>query len=164
VPWSAIALRPIRDGDLDQVQTMQARSFAALAGGANTAEQIQAHVDEIMAPAYRTELLVNHMMVAEDETRRIVGTAGWCAMPDQLATARIRKVFVDPDHAGTGLGRRLVEAAEADARAHGFRDFAVRANANAAAFYERLGYRAERAGAMATNSGVDLPVMFMGKR
>jgi GNAT superfamily N-acetyltransferase len=158
-----IAFRPIREGDLDGVQAMQARSFAGLGRGANTAEEIQAHVAEIMAPAYRSELLANHLIVAEDDGGRIVGTAGWCAMADRPRTARIRKVFVDPDHAGTGLGRRLVEAAEADALVQGFRDFAVRSNINAVPFYERLGYRAERAGTMATHSGVDLRVVFMAK-
>jgi len=159
----AISFRPIREADLDAVQAMQARSFEALGGGANSAAQIQAHIDEIMAPGYRKELLANHIVVAEDEAGRIVGSAGWCIVPDRSTTARIRKVFVDPDHAGTGLGRLLVEAAEADARMNGFVDFAVRANRNAVAFYERLGYRAERAGTMATHVGVDLPVVFMAK-
>ena len=84
-------------------------------------------------------------------------------MPDRPQTARIRKVFVDPGHAGKGLGRLLVEAAEADALTHGFRDFACRANKNAAPFYERLGYRSETDGVMATSIGVDLPVVFMSK-
>ncbi len=158
-----VTLRPIAAADLDAVRDLQARSFAALGGGANTPDQIQAHVDEIMSPAYRDELLDNHLIVAEDETGRLIGSAGWCTMPDRPQTARIRKVFVDPDHAGKGLGRLLVGAAEADALANGFRDFACRANRNAAPFYERLGYRSEKEGVMATSIGVDLPVVFMSK-
>ena len=158
-----ITFRPIREDDVDGVQAMQARSFAGLGRGANTAEEVQAHVDEIMAPRYRSELLANHLIVAEGEGGRIVGTAGWCTMADRPTTARVRKVFVDLDRAGTGLGRRLIEAAEADALTHGFRDFAVRSNINAVPFYERLGYRTERAGTMETQSGVDLRVVFMAK-
>ena len=158
-----VTLRAIVEDDFDAVRTMQARSFAALGGGANTPEQIKAHVDEIMSPAYRDELHDNHLIVAEDAGGSLVGSAGWCTVPDQPQTARIRKVFVDPEFAGQGMGRLLVEATEADAIAHGFHDFACRANRNAVPFYERLGYRSVFDGVMATSSGVDLPVVFMTK-
>ena len=81
----------------------------------------------------------------------------------RAGTARIRKVFVAPEAAGRGLGRLLVEAVEADASAHGCTDFVVRANANAAALYRRLGYRAIETGTMPGAGGVALPVVFMRK-
>ena len=42
---AGIRFRPITADDLDTVRDKQARSFAALGGGANTPDQIQAHVD-----------------------------------------------------------------------------------------------------------------------
>lgn len=156
-------IRPIAEGDVEAVRDLHARSFAGLAGSHNTAAQIDAHLALIRAPDYAAALLCNNLLLAEGRDRRIVGSAGWCETEGEPGTARIRKVFVAPDAAGTGLGRRLVEAAEADARARGATGFFVRANANAAAFYERLGYRPVETGAMPGPGGVAIPVVFMRK-
>lgn len=158
-----LVLRPIREADLDAVRRLQADSFAALAGDIHSPSQIAAHVALIMAPDYAGELLSNNILVAEAPDGRLVATAGWCRVPDDPAVARLRKVFVTPDRAGRGLGRRMVEAAEAAARAAGFRRFRVRANANAEAFYARLGYRPVERGEMPTAGGVALPTVVMVK-
>ena len=58
--------------------------------------------------------------------------------------ARLTSVAVAAEAAGRGLGRQLVEAAEAEARRHGCRRMRleVRAdNAGARSLYERTGYR-----------------------
>ncbi|MGK9235169.1 GNAT family N-acetyltransferase [Inquilinus limosus] len=158
-----LVLRPIREADLDAVRRLQADSFTALAGDMHSPAQIAAHVAEVMAPGYARELLSNNILVAEAPDGRLVATAGWCRVPDDPSVARLRKVFVAPDRAGRGLGRRMVEAAEAAARAAGFRRFRVRANANAEAFYAKLGYRAVERGEMPTAGGVALPTVIMVK-
>ena len=60
--------------------------------------------------------------------------------------ARIYSVAVDPRWRGRGIGRRLVLAAEADARRRGCTGVALEVredNAGARALYEDLGYRAD---------------------
>lgn len=156
-------VRPIREADLDAVRRLQAESFAALAGDIHSPAQIAAHVDLIMAPDYTGELLSNNLLVAEAPDGVVVATAGWCRVPDDEEVARLRKVFVAPDRAGQGLGRRMVEAAEEAARAAGFTRFRVRANANAEAFYARLGYSPVRQEEMPTAAGVALPTVIMAK-
>jgi GNAT superfamily N-acetyltransferase len=158
-----LTLRPIRAADVDAVRQLQADSFAALATTLHSPAQIAAHVALIMAPAYADDLLSNNLLVAEAPDGRLVASAGWCRVPDHPDAARLRKVFVDPGMAGRGLGRRMVEAAEAAARAAGFQRFRVRANANAEVFYARLGYQAVERGEMPTEDGVALPVVFMVK-
>lgn len=158
-----LVLRPIREADLGAVRQLQADSFSALAGDLHSPAQIAAHVALIMAPDYAAELLSNNILVAEAADGALVATAGWCRVPDDPATARLRKVFVAPDRAGQGLGRRMVEAAEGAAHAAGFRRFRVRANANAEAFYAKLGYRPVRREEMPTAGGVTLPTVIMVK-
>lgn len=158
-----LVLRPIREADLDAVRRLQADSFSALAGAVHSPAQIAAHVALIMAPDYAGELLSNNLLVAEAPDGAVVATSGWCRVPDDDETARLRKVFVAPDRAGQGLGRRMVEAAEDAARAAGFRRFRVRSNANAEAFYARLGYRPIRREDMPTAGGVALPTVIMVK-
>lgn len=157
-----IRFRPYTETDLDAVRALQARSFAELAGHHHTPEQIAAHVALIEDAEYGAELARNNLIVACEASGAIVGSAGWCAQEGEPGTARIRKVFVAPRTAGTGLGRRLVERAEEDAQARGFERFFVRANANAEGFYARLGYAAVERGVMPAG-GADLPVVFMRK-
>jgi len=59
------------------------------------------------------------------------------------AQAEVRGLVVDADHRGRGIGRRLLEAAEAWAVVRGCRAMKVRSNTirtRARTFYERAGY------------------------
>jgi GNAT superfamily N-acetyltransferase len=54
----------------------------------------------------------------------------------------VKLVWVRPDHRGRGLGRRLVEMAEAEARTRGCRSAWLDSYTfQAAGMYEKLGYR-----------------------
>ena len=159
---STIRLRPILADDVGAVCDLHAVSFTALAGPGATRDQVDWHTDMVGSPAYAAELLVNNMQVAVDADGRILASAGWCPI-EEPATARIRKVFVAPEAAGRGLGRRMVEAVEAAARILGHSRFFVRSYGNAAGFYERLGYRAVEPGTMAIGNDVAIPVLFMRK-
>jgi GNAT superfamily N-acetyltransferase len=54
--------------------------------------------------------------------------------------ARIRAMFVDPAQARRGLGRRILEAAEADAAGAGFRIFELMATLPGVPLYRACGY------------------------
>ena len=159
---STIRLRSIQPDDTGAVCDLHAVSFAVLAGPGVTSDQIDWHTAMVRSPTYAVELLNNDVQVAIDVDGRILASAGWCPI-DEPATARIRKVFVTPETAGRGLGRRLVDAVEAAARNRGHKRFLVRSYGNAAGFYERLGYRAVEAGTMAIGRGQTIPVVFMRK-
>ena len=160
---NGLTLRPATSGDVEAVRDLHARSFAGLARTHHSKREIAAHVELIRSAAYGDELLAANLAVAVDENDRILATAGWQAMPDRPGTARIRKVFVDPDLARKGLGTFMVTDAEARARRCGFDRFYVRANINAVPLYRKLGYREIGLGEMAVGDGVALPVVFMEK-
>jgi len=64
--------------------------------------------------------------------------------------ALLRSLAVAAHHRGTGLGRKLVAAAEARARSHGVQELCL-LTTTAERFFERLGYqRAEREAAPAS--------------
>jgi len=158
-----ITLRPLSEADIEQVCGLHARSFATLARAQHDDRQITAHLDYIRAPDYARELLATNLALAWDEAGRLVGTGGWQPVPEREATARIRKIFVDPAVARLGLGKMLVVDAEARARDAGYASFFVRANVNAVPLYRTLGYRELEAGEMTVAGGVALPVVFMEK-
>lgn len=149
-----LELIPLSDAKLEAVRALHARSFEDLAAGEHSPEQIAAHVKLIRKADYADELLACNVMLAMLPDG---------ALADRPATARIRKVFVRPDLARRGLGRRMVLDAEARARAAGCEHLIVRANVNAVPLYRALGYREDEAGTMAVGDGIALPVVFMSK-
>jgi GNAT superfamily N-acetyltransferase len=157
-----LTLRSYRPDDLAAVVELHVRSFAALGRDTHSAEQIAGHTALIRDARYADDLERSHLSlaVARDD---LIATAGWLPMNDEAATARIRKVFVEPTMARRGIASWLVRHAEREAAAAGRRRYFVRANLNAVPLYRRLGYRAIRPGAMETPTGPSLPVLFMRK-
>ncbi len=149
--------------DVVAVRGLHMASVERLSGTHYTAGEIAAYLRSMAADGYADELLANNLTLAETPHDRLAGTAGWCLLEDAPETVRIRKVFVAPDLAGQGLGRLLVREVERQALRGGFRHAFVRANANAVAFYEALGYHPVGHGVMPVAEGVGLAVSYMRK-
>lgn len=92
----------------------------------------------------------SHHLAAFDQEGRILG----CLMltPHAGGEVQMRQVAVKPEQQGTGLGRALVDEAEAKARAQGFTRIMLHARDKAIGFYERLGYHRE--GGLFTEIGI----------
>jgi GNAT superfamily N-acetyltransferase len=77
--------------------------------------------------------------------------------------ARIRAMYTDPSHVRRGVGRMILEACEAAARADGFRRVELAATLAGEPLYRACGYVAtERFNALA-GGGVEVPLLRMGK-
>ena len=91
------------------------------------------------------------VLVAVDDAGRIVGVAGWGASRDDdagSATGEIGMLYVARDHVGTGLGRRLMDAALDGLRATGYERatlWVLEANARGRGFYDHIGWRPDGA-------------------
>jgi len=100
--------------------------------------------DHDFMEACRSELTVTpqqldewRFWVAEDRD----GLVGMIALADADDHAELEDFFVAPEAQGQGVGRALMQAFEADARAMGFERAEVDADPNAEATYARLGFR-----------------------
>lgn len=78
--------------------------------------------------------------------------------------ARIRAFFVDPAFARRGIGRAILEACEAAARAEGFTRLELMATLTGVALYEACGFTAVERGAAQLANGATLPLLRMTKR
>lgn len=82
------------------------------------------------------------LFVARDETGRALGCAALLDLGD--GTAELKRMIVDPDHAGQGVGRHLVTAILQSARERNLRavllEVGIR-NVEARRLYERAGFR-----------------------
>ena len=96
----------------------------------------------------------------------LVGSGGWQAVPlrpQGPSCAAIRAIFVHPDWARRGIGRRLVAHAEAAAAQAGFGTFELEASLSGVPLYARLGYREIERYCLAMPDGATLPVVRMKK-
>ena len=101
-------------------------------------------------------------MVATHRGQPVAG-AGWCPSPDRPETAALRAVFVDPSHAGQGLGRKLVALAEDMAVTAGYAQLLVPAALNSVGFYRSLGYDPGEEAVLELEDGTPLPYLVMWK-
>jgi GNAT superfamily N-acetyltransferase len=95
-----------------------------------------------------------------------VGSGGWMPIEDAgdgARRARIRSVFVHPDWARQGIGRRLVLHCEAEAAGSGFTLFELDASLPGVPLYRRLGYREVARTGLMLPDGTTLPVIRMAK-
>lgn len=158
----SLRFRPYVAGDFDAFVSAQTQSFATLAVGAYTKEELEIVASNRRGPEREAEMLRVDEWVAVAPDGALVGAAGWSWQPDVDETARIRRVWVHPDFAGKGLGRELITRAEARASAAGARRYVVCASMNAIGFYEKLGFRSIRPDPR-SYGGREVPFLFMGK-
>ena len=77
--------------------------------------------------------------------------------------ARVRAMFVRSDWTRRGLGRQILDACEAAARAEGFRRLVLVATLSGVPLYEAYGFRRLRVSDVTTPEGVTLPCVVMEK-
>jgi N-acetylglutamate synthase-like GNAT family acetyltransferase len=159
---SGVRIRPIGAADLDAAAALQERSIMAF--GAPVYGAAKATGWARLGFEFRHVLLgAGGFWVAEREDR-IVGVGGWS--PDGLEPdlAWIRYLFVDPQAARQGIGRRLVEQAESSAQAAARPRLHVWASLNAVGFYRALGYQLKRRARWPVQAGIELDYRLMAKR
>ena len=108
-------------------------------------------------------LVRNGRLIGARLMDELVATAGWITANDSGSTARMMAVFVSPLYAFNGLGRVVLDAAEAQARQAGFKLFTIRAPIGAIGFFAKQGYEVASHGVWALPVDQSIPVGFMRK-
>jgi predicted N-acetyltransferase YhbS len=156
-----VTIRPVTPADLDPVAALQEASIMHFGAPVYGAAKARAWA--------RLGYQFKHVLVEEggyfvaERAGRRIGVGGWS--PDSLDTglAWLRYLFVHPDQARRGVGRRLVEAAERSAIAAGRRRFEVWSSLNAVPFYAALGYRRLRPAKLPATAAIELDYVLMYK-
>jgi N-acetylglutamate synthase-like GNAT family acetyltransferase len=133
-------------------------SIGKLCSGHYTAEQIAAWADPRHPDEYEQAIRSMATFVAE-HSGRIVGLAiaDW-------NQGLILAVYVHPDHAGVGVGRKLVHKLEAEAGSAGVTQLWLHATLNSVSFYERCGFVSLGAATNTLPNGCELRCVRMQKR
>lgn len=162
LPASPVVIRAARDSDVPAIIGLQEASILGLGVATYGAAKARAWA-RFGIEQSRDLLSQGHFFIAERDGRA-AGVSGWSPDVERADTAWIRYVFVRPDLAGRGIGRRLVSSAEASALAAGRNRFRLWSSLNALRFYERLGYRRVRLARWPVEPGVELDYVLMTRR
>lgn len=171
--------RTATTADIPAIAALMDRAIETLQRDYLTPEQIAA---SRLSMGLDTQLIADgSYVVVEDADGRIVGCGGWsrratlyggdagavrrdAAVLDPASdAARIRAMYTDPDFARRGIGRMVLVANEAAARAAGFGRAELMATLAGEPFYLACGYAPiERVASMA-DRGVPVPGVRMGR-
>ena len=157
-----LRLRPVRASDLDAIAAMQETSIMTL--GAPTYGEAKARAWARLGYQFRHDLLGEGGFWVAEQDQRLLGVGGWS--PDSLEAdlAWIRYLFVHPEVARRGIGRRLVEHAERSAYAAERPRLRVWSSLNAVGFYRAVGFLPERRARWPVQRAIELDYVLMAKR
>ena len=157
-----ISIRPAQAQDRDGTRRVGRLAILKLASGSYPPDVIEAWADWSRIPEILAEGDQRHSFVAvKDE--EVVGFSIWMPHREEPKTAHIKAVFVHPDWARMGVGTRLLESAEQDAKASGFERFTVGASLNGLQFYGSVGYRKQGAKTLEIAPGIEMRFELMRK-
>ncbi len=164
-------LRLARLDEADAIDALMKASTRGLFPNYYDADQTEASVQHIAA-VDRSLIADGTYFVAEIDGD-LVACGGW-SRRDKLYTgsgegagdarlldpstepARVRAMFVRQDWTRRGLGRRILEACEAAARAEGFHTLALMATAPGRPLYEAYGFRPTEETVVRMPNGVEI--------
>jgi GNAT superfamily N-acetyltransferase len=164
--------------DLPALKALMTRSIEKLQDGFLTPEQVKAS-HQVMG--LDTQLVKDQTYFMIESDGHLVGCGGWSwratlfggdnsivarePLPLDPATdaAKIRAMYVDPDHARRGIGTMIMDVCENAARAAGFAKAEMMATLAGVPLYRRCGYTDIEAVEATTREGVIVPLIRMGK-
>jgi GNAT superfamily N-acetyltransferase len=175
----ALRTRIATEADIPAISALMDRAIGELQRDYLTPEQVAA---SRLSMGLDTQLIADRTyVVVEDDEGRIVGCGGWsyratlyggdagavardAAVLDPVRDpARIRAMYTDPDFTRRGIGRMVLAANEAAARAAGFTRAELMGTLAGEPLYRACGYEAiERVDSMADRD-VPVPGVRMGK-
>lgn len=127
-----------------------------------------------------TQLIADKTYFVVEDAGQIAGCGGWsrratlfggdhstgrdAALLDPTTdAARVRAMYTHPDHARKGVGRLILDACEAAARAEGFRRVEMAATMGGVPLYRACGYHDIEPFEAVTSTGYRVPLIRMGK-
>ncbi len=176
-------IRLARMDEIPALEQLIARSVRALSAGYYSPRQIElalAHVFGVDSQLIADGTYFVAEAGGQPAACAIAGCGGWSkrrtlyggdqmkAGADDLLdprtdAARIRAFFVDPAWARRGIGKQLIAACEAAARAAGFTRLEMGATLPGVPLYEAVGYHAVEHLAVPLPAGEALPIIRMEK-
>ncbi|MEN9855271.1 MAG: hypothetical protein RLZZ157_397 [Pseudomonadota bacterium] len=172
-----LRLRPATRADLPQLALLMDAAIGQLMHGFLTPAQVEGSRETM---GIDTQLIDDGTYFVVEDESEIVGCGGWSrratlyggnhsgGRDDRLLDpttepARVRAMYTHPGHVRRGIGRMIIDAAEAAARAEGFTKTTLGATLAGVPLYQTCGYtQIDRHEKHAANGAV-IPLLVMVK-
>jgi len=172
----AFILRKATIDDVPQLIRLHRVAIRELGGSAYTADQIDSFL--LHVPTLDDSLIDDRTYFVAEADGVVVGAGGWSyRIPSDMHTidvdhataavepaAVIRAMYTHPDWARRGIGRAILEAAETEAAAAGYRHIELHALLPGVPLYRACGYTPIGRCQAQLSDGVMLPIVHMHKR
>lgn len=172
-----ITIRPATQEDVPAIAALMELAIAELQQGFLTPEQIEA---SRAGMGLDVQLIADETYFCVEEAGELIGCGGWSrratlyggnhsagrdprVLDPATERARIRAMYTHPKHTRKGVGRLILDTAEAAARKEGFRELEMAATMSGKPLYEACGYRVESEW-FDDNGAVPVPLATMWKR
>lgn len=174
----AFAHRVATEADLPALRALMTRAIEELQRDFLTPAQVAAS-HQIMG--LDTQLVKDRTYFMILDREQLVGCGGWSwratlfggddsivarepvALDPARDAAKIRAMYVDPDHARRGIGKAIMALCEDAARAAGFAKAELMATLAGLPLYKACGYAEIEAVEATSREGVTVPIIRMGK-
>jgi len=178
-PEAPVSVRLAEAADIPAIERLIPLSVRVLQAATYTPAQIEAALGTVFGVDRR--LIEDGTYFLAEVGGEVVGCGGWSRRrtlfgsdhgpvrddgwldPAQDA-GRVRAFFVHPAWARRGIGRRIVEACEATARAAGFTRLELAATLAGEPLYRACGFEVVEAAEAPLPNGETLPILRMSKR
>lgn len=174
-----LTLRPATPADLPHLQRVMRASMASLGPGFYSPEQVASAVEYIAVAD--PQIVEDGTYFAVEDGDQIVACGGWSKrkklftgpagqaavdgwLDPKTEPARIRAMFVLPEYARRGIGRMIIDRAEAEAREAGFDTCELMATLPGVPLYEACGYERLEDVVIELPDGMQLACIRMARR
>jgi GNAT superfamily N-acetyltransferase len=172
-----IEIRFATEADAAEIKALMDLSIAELQKGFLTPEQIES---SRAGMGLDLQLIDDGTYFCVEDNGELVGCGGWSRRATLYGgnhsagrdprlldpageRARIRAMYTNPDHTRKGVGRLILDTAEAAARAEGFTAIEMAATMSGKPLYSACGYQVESEW-LDENGAVPVPLATMWKR
>jgi N-acetylglutamate synthase-like GNAT family acetyltransferase len=128
-------IRKARQEDKEAIWRVHVRAIRKTCASHYPPEVIRIWAGRLQSEKYASAIGSNEFFVAE-ESGAVVGFAEL-----SRADSEVQGLYVSPEVAGRGVGRKLLGTLEERARAFGLKSLRLTSSLNAVSFYEREGFR-----------------------
>lgn len=151
-------IRPGTREDIPAIHRVHSASIRGLCAAVYSPQLIEAWASNPDLKRYEKMLLPSARCLVAEAGNQVCGFGSL-----ELTKSRLESLFVLPQYAGIGLGRRLLQALEELARDAGITTLNVQASLNAREFYAKHGYRLCKMSTHCTSSGLEMDCAEMEK-
>jgi len=132
-----ITIRRAQQEDSESILQVHIRAIKEMCIGHYSQEEVNLWSNVLKPGRYIKAIVRGPFFVATDGDA-IVGFSNL-----NQKSGEVEAVYVDPGYVGLGVGRRLLQALENEARDAGLTSLHLSASLNAVPFYEKAGYRSQ---------------------